>query len=74
MLRHLLFFCTTAFIAAAASSQPLQYKFTRLNANNGLSANQITCFLRDSHGFIWIGTTSGLNRYDGYSVFFRTFQ
>lgn len=68
MLRHLLLFCIAAFIAATVSAQPLQYKFTRLNVNNGLSNNQVTCFLRDSHGFIWIGTTSGLNRYDGYSV------
>ena len=67
MLRRLLISVCLITAIASASGQPLQFKFTRLNVNNGLSNNQVTCFLRDSRGFIWIGTTSGLNRYDGYS-------
>ncbi len=45
-----------------------QYKFSLLDMNDGLSNNQIKCFLKDSHGFLWIGTMSGLNRYDGYEI------
>lgn len=51
-----------------AFGQSDYYKFSHLDANQGLSHNQVTCFLKDKKGFLWIGTASGLNRYDGYSV------
>jgi signal transduction histidine kinase/ligand-binding sensor domain-containing protein/DNA-binding response OmpR family regulator len=41
------------------------YFFKHLTINQGLSNNQITCIFRDSKGFMWFGTNSGLNRYDG---------
>lgn len=34
---------------------------------NKLSSQSITSIFSDSHGYIWIGTTYGLNRYDSYS-------
>ena len=34
---------------------------------NGLSNNNVDCIIQDSHGFLWIGTWNGLNKYDGYS-------
>ncbi len=46
-------------------------KFRRLDTRNGLSNSQINCLFQDSKGFVWIGTSYGLNRYDGYR--FRTF-
>jgi signal transduction histidine kinase/ligand-binding sensor domain-containing protein/DNA-binding response OmpR family regulator len=49
-------------------SQTRQYHFARIDVNNGLSHNLVNSFLKDSRGFMWIGTLSGLNRYDGYSV------
>jgi len=36
-----------------------------LNEKNGLSDNQANCFLQDSKGMMWLGTSYGLNRYDG---------
>ncbi|WP_229969501.1 hybrid sensor histidine kinase/response regulator transcription factor [Pontibacter harenae] len=45
-----------------------QYRFSLIDVNNGLSHNQVTSFLKDSKGFIWIGTDAGLNRYDGYNI------
>lgn len=38
----------------------------------GLASNEINCIVQDYKGFLWIGTNSGLNRFDGQS--FLTFQ
>jgi ligand-binding sensor domain-containing protein/serine phosphatase RsbU (regulator of sigma subunit) len=45
-----------------------QLKFTRINAEQGLSQGSVNYILRDSKGFMWIGTQDGLNRYNGYSI------
>ncbi len=44
------------------------YRFRHLEAGNGLSHNKINSVFKDRDGFLWIGTATGLNRYDGYSV------
>ena len=49
-------------------AQPDKYQFAQLDINAGLSHNDVTAFLKDKKGFFWIGTQSGLNRYDGYTV------
>jgi signal transduction histidine kinase/ligand-binding sensor domain-containing protein/DNA-binding response OmpR family regulator len=48
------------------------YNFSKLNNYNGLSHNQVNAILKDPEGFLWFGTLSGLNRYDGYS--FKTYR
>lgn len=37
----------------------------------GLSGGDVRCFYKDHEGFLWIGTTDGLNKYDGigFTVF-----
>ncbi|WP_229206881.1 hybrid sensor histidine kinase/response regulator transcription factor [Dyadobacter crusticola] len=50
------------------SAQSTPYRFMKLDATSGLSNNQVTCFLKDSRGYMWFGTISGLNRYDGRNV------
>src|SRR5688572_7583486 len=59
-------------IVLSAWSQEEQYKFSSIDVNHGLSHNQIKCFLRDSRGYMWFGTISGLNRFDGYTI--KTFR
>jgi len=49
-----------------------QYQFLHIRTSNGLSHNRINCIFKDSKGFMWFGTMSGLNRYDGYK--FRIFK
>ena len=46
-------------------------KFRRLDTRDGLSNSTINYLFQDSKGYVWIGTSYGLNRYDGYR--FRTF-
>jgi len=41
--------------------------FSHVDVNDGLSDNWVKCIYRDSRGFIWFGTNSGLNRFDGYN-------
>ncbi len=42
--------------------------FRHLSTADGLPVNDIRAILQDSTGFIWIGTSDGLSRYDGYSL------
>lgn len=41
--------------------------FERIKAEKGISTDNITSVQQDQKGYLWIGTTNGLNRYDGYS-------
>jgi len=53
-------------------AQSNKYNFGHLTYADGLSHNLVLSTLKDNNGFIWFGTMSGLNRYDGYS--FKTFK
>jgi len=50
----------------SAFSQAGNLKFEHLGTDLGLSEGNVKCILRDSRGFMWIGTREGLNKYDGY--------
>ncbi|HVF81301.1 MAG TPA: histidine kinase, partial [Flavisolibacter sp.] len=39
-----------------------------LGMDQGLSSNFAWSISQDKYGFMWIGTTNGLNRYDGHSI------
>ena len=47
-------------------------EFDIKNTKQGLSDNDISYIANDGHGFLWLGTNEGLNRYDGYE--FKTYQ
>lgn len=46
--------------------------FHHLTVEDGLTDGNIRAITQDKNGFIWIGTQSGLNRYDGYTI--KTYQ
>lgn len=46
--------------------------FEQLTTRNGLSSNTVNTVIQDSKGFLWFGTETGLNRYDGYR--FKIYQ
>jgi signal transduction histidine kinase/ligand-binding sensor domain-containing protein/DNA-binding response OmpR family regulator len=61
--------CSLTFLSRA---QDDKYRFSRLDISQGLSNNEVTSIFRDQRGFLWFGTMSGLNRWDGYT--FKTFR
>ncbi|RAV99479.1 hybrid sensor histidine kinase/response regulator transcription factor [Pseudochryseolinea flava] len=72
MKRHFtLFHVFVLYWATNAVAQSYDYRFQHLQVDQGLTHNEVTCFFKDETGFLWIGTTAGLNRFDGYTV--RTF-
>lgn len=50
-----------------ASGQMENIQESRISREDGLPRNTITAILKDSKGFMWIGSRSGLSRYDGYN-------
>ncbi len=57
-----LFLCK--FLASAGQNN---LRFTHYNTSDGLLSNVTNCIIEDDIGFLWIGTGSGLCRFDGYS-------
>ena len=48
------------------SAQQTSYYFKHLTVEDGLSQSTVFCVLQDKKGFMWFGTSDGLNKYDGY--------
>ena len=69
-LRHhqfyLFFLCICFILFTKAGAQ--SFSFNHLNTSTGLSDNNVKCMAVDRSGFLWIGTTDGLNVYDGYNI------
>ncbi|HTV49739.1 MAG TPA: diguanylate cyclase [Steroidobacteraceae bacterium] len=68
--------CLTA--CAPAACEELRWdllaapQFSHYTVDTGLPYSALTAIARDRDGFIWIGSQTGLMRFDGYS--FRTYQ
>ena len=58
--------CTILAVAGAGVIPDM--KFRRLDTREGLSNSMVSTILRDSRGYVWLGTGYGLNRYDGYRI------
>ena len=72
MKKYLLLLLVGCCLAVSAGTSVIpDMKFRRLDTRDGLSNSTINCLYQDSKGYIWIGTSYGLNRYDGYR--FRTY-
>lgn len=52
----------------SSTGRAANYKFVSLDLSNGLSNSEVRSIYKDSNGFMWFGSASGLNRYDGYEV------
>lgn len=47
-----------------------QIALRKINEQNGLSDNNVTCVHKDNKDFVWIGTASGLNLINGLCILF----
>jgi diguanylate cyclase (GGDEF)-like protein/PAS domain S-box-containing protein len=67
--------CIACLVCAAwAHGEAIRrdYFFQTIGTDRGLAQNTVTAILQDRAGFIWVGTSSGLQRYDGYH--FTTYE
>jgi ligand-binding sensor domain-containing protein/signal transduction histidine kinase len=62
--------CTLLLLALCSPAQaaPLSLRFERLGVEQGLTQESVASVIQDRHGYMWLGTQAGLNRYDGYRV------
>jgi signal transduction histidine kinase/ligand-binding sensor domain-containing protein/CheY-like chemotaxis protein/AraC-like DNA-binding protein len=60
-------FVFSLFTGYYCLGQVNDYPFSKLDIRDGLSNNQVDAIYKDQKGFLWFGTSAGLNRYDGYT-------
>jgi len=65
---HLLFFVLVFLTASKLNAIETvnNLSFDLYSQEHGLSNNQIHCVLQDRKGWVWIGTSQGVCRFDGY--------
>ncbi|MBS1597639.1 MAG: histidine kinase [Bacteroidetes bacterium] len=63
MKRQLIFSILFLLITVRLFSQ--QYSYVNYDVKDGLAGSTVYCMAQDKDGFMWIGTETGLSRYDG---------
>lgn len=66
-MRHRILFVFVFLLSAAYIYSQHRFSFTHYTSDNGLSQNSITAIMKDSKGYVWLGTRDGLNKFDGYN-------
>jgi ligand-binding sensor domain-containing protein/two-component sensor histidine kinase len=59
-------FTSILHIAQNVSLDNSTYSFKQIGVERGLSQSSILSITQDNRGYLWFGTATGLNRYDGY--------
>ena len=52
----------------ATPAYSINFFFSHLGVEDGLSQVSVLDIFQDSDGYIWFGTRNGANRYDGYEL------
>ena len=65
-MKKLLILISVCFHLFTAWAQ-MELKYRDLNTEDGLPSNSIINIVQDPQGYIWMATSDGLCRYDGYS-------
>lgn len=64
LLAIVIFWCFMQLAASTEYAISAEY----ITMQEGLSDNNVNSILKDRSGFIWFGTSDGLNRYDGFTI------
>jgi ligand-binding sensor domain-containing protein len=64
-----LLLCLICFLPYLSRSQ--EYSYTHYDISDGLAGSTVYCITQDKDGFIWVGTETGVSRFDG--THFRNF-
>jgi ligand-binding sensor domain-containing protein len=70
--RNLFFFLCFACLTTQVEAQKVPLRFESLPESAGLVNGTVSCMLQDKQGYLWMGTWTGLARFDGRST--RFFQ
>ncbi|MEO6229517.1 MAG: two-component regulator propeller domain-containing protein [Ferruginibacter sp.] len=68
MTRNVLLILFLLILQYFAQAQSFSLNFQHLTTANGLSDPVVRSITQDKYGYIWMGTLSGLNRFNGYNV------
>ena len=55
----------SALLPLHTVAQSRFFTFSRYSTDNGMTGNKVFCTYQDTKGFIWIGGSDGLMRFDG---------
>lgn len=63
-------FCIFIILSATIgiAQEPFNLRFKHITIQDGLSNPNVMAMLPDSRGYLWLGTLSGLDRYDGNKI------
>jgi signal transduction histidine kinase/ligand-binding sensor domain-containing protein len=67
MNKILLAFALLVLQTSILTAQFENIQSSQITTRDGLNDNRINCIIKDSRGFMWFGTQTGLCRYDGYN-------
>lgn len=56
-----------ALVISSQKVKATNYRLDNFSVQEGLAHKTVSDVYRDSQGFLWVGTTNGLSRFDGYS-------
>ncbi|WP_170115252.1 two-component regulator propeller domain-containing protein [Pleionea mediterranea] len=68
MHRRLLVLIATIYSCYGLTNNLENTRFRHISTQQGLSQKTVQSIYQDSHGFMWLGTQEGLNRYDGRNI------
>lgn len=72
LLKNIIILLSACLLQQAVPAQRLPFTFDQVRIGNDAISNQVNCLLKDSRGYLWMGTAAGLKRYDAvYTANFR---